>query len=104
MQQPMQVAASALITGTVASLVSAAALAALARLERKGASQPVNATSHWLHGDQAATVREADLAHTGVGAATHHASALFWAAPFEAWQHTRPARTTNELVRDAAVM
>ena len=34
----------------------------------------------------------------------HHASCLFWAVPFAAWQATRPARTGGELVRDAVLM
>jgi hypothetical protein len=41
-----------LVTGTVASVVSSAALTLPAR-ERKGALQPINATSHWLYGDEA---------------------------------------------------
>jgi hypothetical protein len=48
-----------LVTGTVASVVSPAALTLLAR-ERKGAqgSAPtINATRHWLHGDEAPGTR-----------------------------------------------
>jgi hypothetical protein len=36
----------AVVTGTVAGLASAAALALLARAEDKGALRPINATSH----------------------------------------------------------
>jgi hypothetical protein len=95
---------SALVTGTVASVVSAAALALLAKAQGKGALQPVNATSHWLHGDQAGVRRGVDVAHTGVGYGTHHASAVFWALPFEAWLATQPNLTPGTLLRDAAVM
>src|SRR4051794_21295786 len=95
---------SALVTGTAASIVSTAALALLARAEGKSAVQPTNATSHWLHGDRAASHRELDAAHTLVGYATHHASALFWAVPFEAWLAARPPRTTAELLCDACAM
>ena len=43
----------ALVSGSIASLASTAALAVLARTEAKGVLQPVNATSHWLNGDRA---------------------------------------------------
>jgi hypothetical protein len=99
-----QIGLSAVVTGTVAALVSTAALAALAKLEGKGALQPTNATSHWLKGDRSANVDEADAEHTLVGFATHHASAVFWAAPFEAWLAANPPRSFGALLRDAAVM
>lgn len=95
---------SAAITGTVASLTTTAALAALAKTEGKGALQPTNSTSHWLHGGEAGRVDQADAAHTLVGYGTHHASAFFWALPFQAWLAARPPRSTGELLRNAAVM
>lgn len=98
--KPAQLLASTLVTGSVAI----AALAALAKMEGKHAAQPVNSTSHWLHGEKAARVGRIDAAHTGVGLATHHASALFWALPFEAWLAAHPPRSPVELARDAAVM
>ncbi|MGE3283690.1 MAG: hypothetical protein AB7H90_20625 [Alphaproteobacteria bacterium] len=104
MDRWLRIGLSALVTGTVASVVSTAALALVARAEGKGTFQPTNATSHWLHGDGAALHREPDAAHTLVGYATHHASALFWAIPFEVWLAARPPRTTAGLLRDACVM
>jgi hypothetical protein len=104
MDRKLRVGLSALVTGTAASVVSTAALALLARGEGKSAFQPTNATSHWLHGDSAALHREPDAAHTLIGYATHHASALFWAVPFEAWLAARPPRTTAGLMRDACAM
>lgn len=95
---------SALVTGTVASILSAAALAALAKVERKSALQPVNATAHWLKGPEAAKRATADAAHTLVGYATHHASAVFWALPFHAWLGMRSRESPPNLLRDAAVM
>jgi hypothetical protein len=84
MKDWQQVEVSAVITGTIASLVSSTALAMLAKLEGKSAVQPINATSHWLHGEDAAKVREADLRHTAIGYATHHGASIFWATLFEA--------------------
>jgi hypothetical protein len=95
---------SALVTGTFASIATTAVLAALARAEGRRAVQPTNATSHWLHGEMAGAVRRADAAHTLVGYATHHASAVFWALPFEAWLAARPPRTALHVLRDASAM
>jgi hypothetical protein len=81
----LRVVKSALVSGTVASLTMTAALALLARKEGKGALQPVNSTSHWLHGEQVGSYRGADIPHTAVGYGTHHASALLWAVIFEKW-------------------
>ena len=100
----MRIGLSALVTGTVASLASTAALALLAKGEGKDALQPTNATSHWLHGDEAARHDELDVAHTAIGYGTHNASAVFWALPFEAWLAARPPRSSFELLRDACAM
>jgi len=96
--------ASALTTGSIASVVSIAVLAALAKMEGKRAAQPLNSTSHWLHGENAADAGGIDAAHTGVGLATHHASALFWALPFEMWLASHPPQSSLQLGRNAAVM
>ena len=47
-----------LLAGTGAGLASAAVAAEVARREGKAALQPINATSHWLHGRDAGRVRE----------------------------------------------
>ena len=101
---PWTIGLTALVSGSVTSLVSAAGLALLAEAEGKAPLQPLNATSHWLNGAAAATRRNVDARHTAVGYATHHASCVFWAVPFAAWQATRPARTGAELLRDAVLM
>ena len=93
----------AAISGTAASLTSSVALAVAAKAEGRGALQPVNATSHWLHGPRAADVRAGDLAHTGVGYATHHAATIFWAILFEVLVARRRAAAPHPLLRDAAV-
>lgn len=70
-----------LVTGSIASFLSTIGLAWLARFEGKAAVQPINATSHWLHDEDAGEVRTINLPHTGVGYGTHDLSALFWAVP-----------------------
>lgn len=95
---------AALLSGTLAGITSTAALVVLARTEGKGAWQPTNATSHWLHGEQAAAVRSADLAHTGIGWATNHAASVFWAACFQGWLAWRGRSSPAVVVRDAFVV
>jgi hypothetical protein len=96
-------AARALVTGTVAGLAAAAALALLARAVGKGALQPINATSHWLHGDNAGECDALDAGHTMIGFATHLASAVFWALPFEFWRARRRPAAAGALVRGACI-
>ncbi len=71
------------VSATTAAATSTMALALMAKAEGTGPLQPLNATSHWLHGPGAAQLRDADLAHTGVGYATHGAATFFWALLFE---------------------
>ena len=103
-ERNLHVLRASLVSGTIASLASTAALVLLAKAQKKSALQPLNATSHWLHGAKAAERDTADVAHTAVGYATHHASAIFWALPFQAWLALRPNRASSALLRDAAVM
>jgi hypothetical protein len=103
MKDWQEAGASAVVSGTVASLVSTAALAMLAKLEGKGAVQPLNATSHWLHGATAGDVRQADLRHTASGFATHHGASIFWATLFEALLQGRQ-RTSGDIAKYAALV
>jgi hypothetical protein len=89
-------------SGSLASLGSALAAGAAARAEGRSFVQPLNATSHWLHGRRAGRVRHLDAAHTGVGTLTHVASALFWAVPFSLWLHRQPDRSAQEIVLSGA--
>ena len=94
----------ALTSGAVASATSTVALALLARAEGQGVLQPVNSTSHWKNGEQAASFRGADLTHTAVGYATHHAATVFWAALFERWVGARRPAGALALMPDALVL
>jgi anti-sigma factor RsiW len=91
----------ALFSGTLASVMAALALAACARREGRRASQPMNATSHWLHGDRAASRRRIGLSHTGIGFGTHHAAAVMWAALFEGFRWQAKSNSAAAVVRDA---
>lgn len=78
-------AADALVSGSIASVASTLALAALGRREAGSAFAPTNATSHWIHGDEAARRDDPSLSHTAVGYAIHHGASLFWATFYERW-------------------
>lgn len=104
MNKPLQLALSAVLTGSIASVVSTAALAALAKAEGKSAVQPTNSTSHWLNGRNAGSYGGMNFAHTGIGLGTHYASALFWALPFEAWLAAYPPRTLRGLLTNAVAI
>jgi hypothetical protein len=92
---------SAFVSGTAASITSTIALALVARAEGKAASQPINATSHWLNGNDAGSFKGVDIAHTAVGYATHHAANVFWAVLFEWWIGERRPLPPLELCQRA---
>jgi hypothetical protein len=92
------------IGGTLASVTSALALGVASKAEGKAVAQPLNATSHWLRGDRAASVKRADLRHTSLGYATHLAATLFWAAIFRQWTSRRPPTAPLPMLRDAMAM
>ena len=96
--------ASDILAGTAAATAaSASALSLLARWEGRGALQPLNATSHWLHGEAAAGDARARWRTTGVGLATHAAATAFWAAIYEVWL-SRGSRRWREVVGKAAAV
>lgn len=94
----------ALVSGTIASAVSAAVLGLLAKLEGQAPVQPINATSHWLHGKEAGRVKDIDLEHTGTGYATHHAACVMWACLFETLRAAAPDARPARIMRDATLV
>jgi hypothetical protein len=82
-----------LMTGTAASLSTAGVLGLLAKAEGRDAVQPVNATSHWLHGEGAGQSRSVDARHTLLGFATHYAASMLWGALFQRLRQANPARS-----------
>ncbi|WFU50751.1 hypothetical protein [Sinorhizobium terangae] len=94
-----ETALAAVVTGTVTSIVTTVALALLARSEGKSIFQPTNATSHWMYGDAAGSVRSADARHTLFGYCTHHVSAIFWAVPFQVWLAAGHSRAPSIVTR-----
>jgi len=92
---------STFATGSVASIVSSAALVAMSRHETGHAPAALNGPSQWLWGRQAAYRRRAQARYTAVGYVIHHLSSLLWAGVYD---HPR-LRTTipQPLLRAAAV-
>ena len=99
-----------LIAGLASGLLSAAAVAWGSRAGGHRAVAGLNAPSHWLWGDEALESEACNLRHTGVGVATHVASARFWGgiyALMRGW-HRRPtplnAATDAVILTGAAVV
>lgn len=93
----------ALVSGTLASFFSTAALALFGKAEARSFVAPTNATSHWLWGDDAYNEYQPSLRHTAVGYVTHHASAVFWALLYERWLNRSQHHSAGTIVRDAAL-
>ncbi|MBE7220508.1 MAG: hypothetical protein INR64_18725 [Caulobacteraceae bacterium] len=101
---PNLIPSRALVIETAAAtLLSAGALAVMAAVERRGPLQPLNATSHWLNGDEVADVRGPGWRTTGVGFGTHLAATAFWAAIFQAWM-ARGSRSAANIAGKAVAM
>lgn len=92
------------ISGTIASAVSATVLGFLAKAEGATPVQPMNATSHWLHGEEAGQVKDIDAKHTPVGLATHQGACVFWATLFETLRSADPQAGPSTVARDAATV
>jgi hypothetical protein len=92
-----------LLTGTIAGIASAAALAVAGMRESGSAVAPINAVSHIAWGDRALSANRPDLAHTLTGGLLHAGSGLFWGVLFEKLFGTRRAASLTETVGKAAL-
>jgi hypothetical protein len=79
-----RVASDAVVSGSAASLTSAAMLMACSRIHEGSAAGGLNGPSQWLWGEAEAYTREATLRHTAAGYAIHHSTSIFWAFLHEA--------------------
>ena len=66
------------ISGSLASVLSAAALVLAGRRECRSPVAPVNAISHWLWDDAALHEDGASARHTMAGYLIHHAASVWW--------------------------
>ena len=73
----------AVVSGSFAAVLSAAALSFCSQQEEGSAAGGLNGPSQWLWGEDEAYTREATLKHTAVGYAIHHSTSIFWATFYE---------------------
>jgi hypothetical protein len=92
------------LSGTMASVFSAAVLAWAGHRHIGSAVAPINAPAHWIWGDESLRRNNASLRHTLSGALIHHASSLLWAALFEWARSRRSSEATTTAVLDAAAV
>jgi hypothetical protein len=85
----------ALISGSIASLLSTATLAACGRLENGRVSGPINGPSQWIWGRRAAHERRPTVRHTVVGQAVHHVCACGWALLHERFLRANADESTS---------
>lgn len=93
-----------MLVGSVASVLSTIALAAMGRRETGHAAAPTNAISHWLWRGAAFRANEPDLRHTLTGYLIHHATSVFWATLYSRAYGQRPgAKTAAQALPASAV-
>jgi hypothetical protein len=78
-----RLASDAVVSGSAASLASAAALMACSAIREGSIAGGLNGPSQWLWGESEAYTREATLRHTAAGYAIHHSTSIFWAVLHE---------------------
>lgn len=74
---------NALVSGTVAALLSAGVAAWCAHRQRAHAAGPINAVSHIAWGGSPESQARRDGLNTVVGWLLHHGASIFWATGFE---------------------
>lgn len=87
------------VSGTVASVLSSAALALLGARQAGSAAAPLNAVSHWVWGDDALREDALTWRHTLVGYLTQHAASIFWATLYaRVYGHRAEAKRLPEAI------
>lgn len=71
------------LSGSIASVLSAAVLAWRGQRDCGSCYGPTNAISHWIWGDEATMHDEPSVRHTVAGYVIHHASSMLWAVVYE---------------------
>lgn len=93
-----------LLAGTCASVASSALIALASRTETGRLAPGTNATSHWIHGDEAFEQQAASWKYTGVGYAIHHASSMLWAGVYAGLRRRGRDAGTGTRLRDAVAV
>ena len=91
------------ISGTAASIASAAALVLAGRRETGYAAAPLNAISHWLWDREALHQDQPTLRHTLAGCLVHQGASVFWGTLHaRAWGMRRQAKRPVPALAGAA--
>jgi hypothetical protein len=102
-----RIAVNAIMSGTAASLASAAALMAGSKIRDGSWAGGLNGPSQWLWGESEAYTRKATLRHTATGYVIHHSTSIFWALLHEtifggSRKRKRPLQHCTEAITSAA--
>ena len=93
-----------LISGSVASIVSAISLSLLGKSELNRFAAPLNGPSQWIWGRHAPYVNRLSFRYTFVGYFIHHAASIFWAIGYEDLRRRLPPPETTSAVLAPAVV
>ena len=85
--------ADAAASGAIATLTTTAAIVIVGHQRDESAWAPLNAVSHILWGDEAATHTERSLTYTASGAALNASAMMSWGAVYAALLRMMPRRT-----------
>ena len=98
-------ARDALLSGSCASIASAAMLVVRSQLDEGRPAGGLNAPSQWIWGEREAYERRATLKHTAVGYAIHHLASVFWAVLYERGIGARQRpKSAGRILIEAAAM
>jgi hypothetical protein len=97
MQKLSQAVKAAVLSGSVASLVSCVALVVCSARDEGRVAAALNGPSQWLWGERALRAKRASLRHTAVGYVIHHASSIFWATLHE-WTFGRARGSARQSI------
>jgi hypothetical protein len=89
------------VSGSVASILSTAVIAALSAHHTGSPFSGTNSESHGVWGEKAKQQRGLSKRYTGTGFAIHHASSIFWASFFERSLTGKPRPA--EIAKNAAL-
>jgi hypothetical protein len=88
---PSSLIRRAAVSGSLAAAAITAAVSYAGRRVTGSAASPLNATSHFLWGDDAAARQDGySLKYTATGFVTNYAAAVFWALLYEGLAGPRP--------------
>ncbi len=105
MRSPIRFVGDTIATATIATVATTLTSALLGQRELGHPAAPLNATSHIVWGDEAATHDGFDVKHTVVGAAINASAMVAWALVAEAafGQWARRGSSLRPLAAGAAV-